>query len=474
MINKPPYPKVHESILHNDLLTSFPETLIDADTAWKAMSALLDHEMPAEKPKHFHPGSGQQLWSWIADLLLIATGLFILNNPAKKERHTLTEVNGDAGNHAVYHHSNLDPLRSKKTSTAGSRNPTIAATHLYDSITNSLPVSKNSTNTQYKNLNENTFKSNEGVPQSEKKTVSIENKKLKQTNSHILTTARQHYSSGNNSKNDRINKVYNKLPSYQAPVISDALITLERTTSVFGIQLSDLLQHPSNIAPVQDEPFVSARSMPGRRRKALVCSFGLQWQAPVPVQGTDHYSTGFHGQQAPYQYLLPGAWLEFSLSAKRSLLVQASYGHPLLTGRRSLSDTSGIRLPNDTSLGRRNTSLLKLKGFDINLSYQLYITSHWSIGAGISYQYLSTALLEDRYTRIHDNKIIRDSLYTIETSGNSYLRRSVLSITAEAAYHKNRWALGMQARIPVTPVYKDDLRTIKPAQASLFIRWTIK
>jgi hypothetical protein len=239
---------------------------------------------------------------------------------------------------------------------------------------------------------------------------------------------------------------------------------------------------PSDRKPGADSqttyPTGKANDKTGKNDFFKTSHFGLMWNLPLPIQGTDFYFSGYKGTSKPYMTLIPAIWAGHRFNKHEILLVVNPYLQ-YFTGNSELSsttsqDTTGV----DTLFLKYNktTYLHKTFGWGVGIQYNYAITPSFIIGAGVEYNFQSKALLHEKTTIQYAGQIVSDSLYGIQKSsdGWDYLNSGFLSGKFEVAWRKENFDLGANFTMPFTNLSSKPGLSIKPLNGQLFFRLKIK
>jgi len=199
-------------------------------------------------------------------------------------------------------------------------------------------------------------------------------------------------------------------------------------------------------------------------------SYGLQWEIPVPLEGSRYYFKGTNGVSKPYNILVPQLWMRKSLSKKSSLLLTLNFNQQYFINNKELSEITFFMAPRDTITSRK--SLYKTGGFGGTISYSHKIYNRWFGAVGINYTLNRTALIDKQgintYTRIK----MSDSLYRIDRRSLDwqYINKSMLSARLELYYDFKKFNIGASANLPLSTTPANGSN---PVSAQLFLRWNI-
>lgn len=202
---------------------------------------------------------------------------------------------------------------------------------------------------------------------------------------------------------------------------------------------------------------------------------GVQWNLPIPVQGTEYYFSGYKGNNEPYLILIPGIWLNYD-AGKSEIMVQITPCSPTFTGKKALISIVAVHdsLPYDSLQTEyiSTTYLYKTFGLGIRLQYNFEISHSFVIGAGINYTFLFKALEK---TTLSIGQTETDSLFGTKKASNNwnYIQSGFLSGNIEAAWRIKKIDLGINFSFPLTNISSNNNLHIKPINAQVFIRWRI-
>ncbi|MFT3936690.1 MAG: hypothetical protein QM726_23900 [Chitinophagaceae bacterium] len=206
-------------------------------------------------------------------------------------------------------------------------------------------------------------------------------------------------------------------------------------------------------------------------------SYGLQWNASIPLQGFNNYFTSASGKSAPYNMLIPGVWASKALGKKQqhSLQLQFAITTQLFGGNKSIADTS-FYSPADSSVLSNKINLVKTSGYSAGIQYNYAVNSKWNAGAGVYYYRNSKALVSQQTTKLTTGQLIDNSTYGISKSAANwqYLSNYTLLAKFEVGYQFKKYEIGTAVFIPFTNQATNPNLAIRPLNAQLFFKWVIK
>jgi hypothetical protein len=199
-------------------------------------------------------------------------------------------------------------------------------------------------------------------------------------------------------------------------------------------------------------------------------SYGLQWEIPVPLEGSRYYFKGTNGVSKPYNILVPQLWVRKSLSKKSSLLLTLNFNQQYFINNKELSEITFFMAPRDTITSRK--SLYKTGGFGGTISYSHKIYKRWSGAVGINYTLNRTALIDKQGINTYIRVKMSDSLYRIDRHSFDwqYINKSILSARLELYYDFKKFNIGASANLPLSTTPANGSN---PVSAQLFLRWNI-
>ncbi len=225
-------------------------------------------------------------------------------------------------------------------------------------------------------------------------------------------------------------------------------------------------------------PTGKANDKTGKNEFLKTSHFGLMWNLPIPLQGTDFYFSGYKGTSQPYMTLIPAIWAGHRFN-KHEILLKLNPYLQYFTGNSELSsttskDTTGV----DTLflMFNKTTYLHKTFGWGVGIRYNYEITPSFIIGTGVEYNFQSKALQREKITIQSTGQIVSDSLYGIQKSsdGWNYLNSGFIAGTFEVAWRKELFDLGACFTVPVTNLSSAPGLSVKPLNGQLFFRLKIR
>ncbi len=206
--------------------------------------------------------------------------------------------------------------------------------------------------------------------------------------------------------------------------------------------------------------------------------FGMQWNIPIPINGTWEYFRGKGGKNNYYNLVIPGVWISRTLgNESNELLLLIKPFQDLFPGKNILhSEVMTRTTPTDTFLVRTEVIVKKMNSSYAGLQYNYYYTPQFSIGVGINYHIVSWALGKVKTTRLSNGESMEDATFSIDRSSVDwkYLNPNFLAGIIDLSYVANRVRLGLSFEMPFSPVLNNPLSAERSFSGRLFIRWGIK
>ncbi len=242
--------------------------------------------------------------------------------------------------------------------------------------------------------------------------------------------------------------------------------------SAFLQQLNDGLR---NISPDKKGNIKSTgKSKTESAKKPIAFDYGLQWQLPLPVQGTTNYFKGANGKSKPFNLLQPQLWISKDLSARSKLFLTFNARQQYFIKRKELAERTMFMATMDTGISK--IYLYKMSGYGASLAWSYEISRSWSASFGLNYSLNTHALLDEQTRNTFTGNILRDSLYGISRFSNEwrYINKSTLAANLEFYYTLKKFDIGVAASVPLStiPVYGN--KNVHPLNGQLFLRWNIK
>ncbi|MBS1509887.1 MAG: hypothetical protein JST86_03550 [Bacteroidetes bacterium] len=218
----------------------------------------------------------------------------------------------------------------------------------------------------------------------------------------------------------------------------------------------------------QDSIKAKHKTRPNAHRQL---QYGLQWEWPLPLQGTTYYFTGANGKSQPFVFLLPGIFVEKKIGARhyvssKLLLLRHQFAEQNVLSA-TIADASNL----DTAKVLTQTTLLKTYGFEAGLDYQYHINTNWLMGLGVQYNAQSKALLLNQKLLLRDGTLLQETLATIQKGASEWapLNNYFISVHASAGFVLKKKQVGIEASLPVTSMAKTV--PVKPPAILLYVRW---
>ena len=224
----------------------------------------------------------------------------------------------------------------------------------------------------------------------------------------------------------------------------------------------------------------SAKAQKNKSEKKFIdFNFGLQWNIPLPIQGTSDYFTGTDDKSKPYNLLIPEIWISktFGRNNNHKIQLQANLNQQYFAGKKQIATSSGpLSQIDSTTIVTRNTKLLKISGVGFTLQYNYNFSRRWSAGIGLNYHLNEKALLDNQIIRQFDNKLLLDSTYSVNKSSADwrYINKSSLAGKLEISYSIKNIQLGGALFIPINNISAMPNNNVRPLNGQLFLRWKIK
>lgn len=200
--------------------------------------------------------------------------------------------------------------------------------------------------------------------------------------------------------------------------------------------------------------------------------YGLQWNVPIPVQGTKNYITGTDTHSRPYDLLVPQLWMSKGFKASK-LLVGININQQYFTGNKEVRSYTTLRFSPDTTNIVHKISLSKISGLGLNIEYSHKI-ANWFAGIGINYSINKKALLYEQ--QIDRGMVSADSLYSINNTAADwqYVYRSKTYASLVLYHTHNKISFGIAVAFPLGSIIAYSNKNIHPVNAHVFIRWSLK
>lgn len=211
--------------------------------------------------------------------------------------------------------------------------------------------------------------------------------------------------------------------------------------------------------------FPEKPSPDSNRNNSFIVSAGLQWQAPVPFSGRDHYFKGPNAKDQPYQLLIPGFWLGARKNKHQLIATITPFTAASLPTRYYEKGNAPIndRRISDSPLVYK--SIVKVFGLQTGLHYNYNITAHWWIGAGTDAHWWNKGLVLAK--PVNDTAGIRSFLYSTNSNEEKKITPFQISALIETSYQLNAWEGILQLSRPWNA-------TIKGQSQPLWLRLGIR
>jgi hypothetical protein len=484
--------KVHEENLHIEfgMNRSIPDPDIAVDDAWQSMQQLLNKDMCKKTVPPFFFNKGRILLFIFLVLGLSGLLFTITENkkPLQKQDTTQTEIEQYSGvsNKPKQHHkqTNFDSLtRSIKHSTTDRElsQDTVYEDHTFhtqavkgkqiiaDTDSAGIKSDKKSLTTGfYSNTKNGQGYSKANSPKKYKKAEQQRQSKLISTrlskekkSAPVVNSQRQ----GRGIQFTSTEVIHIVLPNAVSPAVSDRV---KKRPSALPTFVTDsmkkilILQLAGKEKPDDHTPFK--------------LHYGLRWNLPLPLQGTNNFFTGVNAKNQVYLILLPQVYVAINTGKQHEIGLQVD---PLSTtrARRTLlgSTITSSGLP-DSSLVTLDTSFILSRGLSAGIHYNYDLSKHFTIGVSLNYQWQSKALFETSVRRGVDTIAATHSLLSVNKTASAYqyLQTGYFFTRFDLGYNFNRFQLGGSLIIPIGSVTADKKGVLKPLNAQLYVRWKIR
>ncbi len=225
----------------------------------------------------------------------------------------------------------------------------------------------------------------------------------------------------------------------------------------------------------------SEKSKAGTRLKGILpgkSEYGLQWNLPVATQGASGYIAGKSGKSVPVNLIVPEIWVSRKLGryAKSNIQLSVNFMNQYLTGEKTISDSDGAASQFDSTLVKRNISLLKLTGISPSLMYNYNFSSRWSGGIGVGYGFFGKAFLNRKTTRVSDGQLLSETFDRIsKTEGEwRYFKSNLIFGKIQLSYSFQKFCAGATFLMPLKNLSNNPGRNIQGLNGQVFFRWRIK
>lgn len=206
--------------------------------------------------------------------------------------------------------------------------------------------------------------------------------------------------------------------------------------------------------------------------RGLDLNYGLEWKLPLPVQGTNYFSTGANGKSQPYVFLLPGIFIGKTFDKKNTVWLEVQLLQHFYSKEQLLKDTFEKISPLDTSVIHTRINAIKTYGYTLGLHYQHLYNDKWFVGCGLSYHIQNKVLMHYQKNIVATDVSIQDSLGVIKGGdlGSIGISKAFISLNPEIGLQFRKTQIGMQGAVPVfTSVFKN--MHVYPLAIQLFFRW---
>jgi hypothetical protein len=491
-------------------LTNYPEPDIHVDEAWSGMKKILDDEMPAAS---FSFSKGKTKYLLLLLLLFSGTAVFLWQNNKQTETKTFSQNNSiNPGNTA----SNGQDVNNSSNNITDAKNyssPTPGNTDEKEAVannkkeqqtpaatlSNSVATNKNTTGSGNKGVGTN----NTAALSADKIRGSKNETNGTGNNQKVSLAAKKNFIPANN---DGAAVILNKkanvaltgdknlgspalisspvTPVQKEPVTAKANQATDEPKTIYNNTSPNI---PPSETSLKNEPAVvttaaiqnneagnkaTEKTIPKAARK-MGFNYGVQWNIALPLQGSKNYFTGTSGSSQPYILLVPDVWVSKQLGKKQELLLLFSFSHQYATGDKQLAASTGRWTILDSTTVIKKLSLSKTSGISLGLQYNYNIDKNWSIGTGINYNKLSSALLNEKITGVYTGTVL-SSLDLVAKKNNSdwaYLNSSFFTGKLELSYYLGKIKIGSAVFVPLSNLSSAAGNTVRPVNGQLFLRW---
>ncbi|NML23122.1 hypothetical protein HHL16_19755 [Pseudoflavitalea sp. G-6-1-2] len=204
-------------------------------------------------------------------------------------------------------------------------------------------------------------------------------------------------------------------------------------------------------------------------------SWGLQWNADIPLYGTTYYF-GIDNQTQLLRQMVPTLWAGKSWNGKHEILLQASLFNRYFAGKSKLVDSTNYIKPiEDSSHLKFDENLISISGSSVAIQYNYKLTNAWSAGIAVQYHLTRTALIQIDTAGIHTTKQSKIPLQEVKRNGayEKNLPSGFLAARLELAYQIRKLQFCISSLLPVTPVAEREDRKFRPFNLQLSVRWRI-
>jgi hypothetical protein len=205
---------------------------------------------------------------------------------------------------------------------------------------------------------------------------------------------------------------------------------------------------------------------------------GPEWNIGSAFNNRQHALAKMSGSLNPYLTLVPGIWLNYTLSKRQSVSVNVIPFHSYLGGLKNLAQirefTSDSIPWRDSIVSYRTIKLVKANGVNIAFQYNYHFSSKISVAVGLSFNSFSSALIKESIADI-SNIAISDTL-TIRNRNNinQYLRKDLFALKTGLTISPGKYEFGINLLLPMQDMSSTSTNSLKPLNGQLFFRWKIK
>lgn len=201
-----------------------------------------------------------------------------------------------------------------------------------------------------------------------------------------------------------------------------------------------------------------------KKKNAFSFSAGLQWQVPVPLNGTDYFLKGSNGRSQFYQLLLPAGWIAASFK-KHHLTLEVAPFHNMLMPANNFYTATSPAFDDITS-----KSLVKVFGARAGLQYGYQFASQWRIQGGVYGNWWHKGLVA--VTKLNDSSANGRSTYSVSIRPRDEQRFRPFQPSAGIAINYQHGAL--EGLLQVERPFSETLKGVHaPVLLSVMLRWRL-
>ena len=178
---------------------------------------------------------------------------------------------------------------------------------------------------------------------------------------------------------------------------------------------------------------------------------GLQQQIPVNEQQFAFYN--YNGSKTIVSDYIPSLYIKLEKNKRWFLQGEFRYAYPHLI--KSFSYEQQTKADYNHSSVITNTSRLqKIFYTEAPVSFNVYIHHAWSVGAGVVYSRLHSAVIS-KETAVNNMqsgiKTIEKQVLSVKGFTDSFFYKTKTGILLQTAYDKNRWSVGLRYTKDIQP-----------------------